>query len=184
MIKISPPLKDSDILALKVGDEVLISGIIYTARDRTHQRIVEVLKAKKSPPFSLKGQIIFYAGPTPSSPGRVIGSIGPTSSYRMDKFTSSLLVQGLKGMIGKGPRSSQVKKAIQENRAVYFCAIGGAAAWLSKYVKKAEIIAYEDLGPEAVYKLQVENFPVLVAVDCYGEDIFEQGRLKYKKVTI
>lgn len=172
MVKISLPLTKKAVGRLKVGDEVLLSGTIYTARDKTHQRLVMAMEKGKSLPFDLKDAVIFYAGPTPTPPGKVIGSIGPTTSARMDSYTPLLLKKGLKGMVGKGMRGQEVKEAIQRNRAVYFIAVGGAAAYLSTFVKKAKVIAYKDLGPEAIYRLEVKDFPVIVALDSYGNDLF------------
>lgn len=174
MISVVTPLKEKDLKNLRAGDEVLISGLIYTARDEAHQRFVEALKRKEKLPVELEGNIIFYAGPTPAKAGKVVGSIGPTTSGRLDVYTPLLLELGLKGMIGKGKRSLKVKEAIEKYGAVYFIAIGGAAAFLSQFVKKAEVVAYEDLGPEAVYKLEVENFPVIVGIDLQGNDVYER----------
>ncbi|MDP3013463.1 MAG: Fe-S-containing hydro-lyase [Candidatus Subteraquimicrobiales bacterium] len=174
MISVVTPLKEKDLKNLSAGDEVLISGLIYTARDEAHQRFVEALKRKEKLPLKLEGQILFYASPTPAKTGKVVGSIGPTTSGRLDVYTPLLLELGLKGMIGKGKRSLKVKEAIKKYRAVYFIAIGGAAAFLSQFVKKAEVVAYEDLGPEAVYKLEVKDFPVIVGIDTLGNDIYER----------
>lgn len=169
MIKnINAPLDAKTIKTLKAGDRVLISGTLYVARDMAH---------KKGIPFKVKGQIIFYAGPTPGKP---IGSIGPTTSSRMDPFTIPLLEKGLAGMIGKGARGDEIKKAIKKYKAVYFVATGGAAALLGATVKKSEVIAYPELGPEAVLKLEVLNFPAIVAYDSYGGDLFELGVKKYR----
>lgn len=173
--KLSPPLVDGDIEELRVGDKVLLSGTLYTARDAAHQRLVELTNQKKELPFDLKGQIIYYVGPTPAKPGKVIGSAGPTTAGRMDAFAPLLYSLGLKGTIGKGYRNREVREALKKYKAVYWVAVGGAAALLSRYIKKAEVIAFEDLGPEAIYKLTVENFPVIVANDGYGGDIFEEG---------
>ncbi|MDO8886424.1 Fe-S-containing hydro-lyase [Candidatus Oleimmundimicrobium sp.] len=175
MIKINTPLNNETICSLSAGDKVLISGVVYTARDKAHERFIEVLKKRDKLPVNLEGQVLFYAGPAPAKPGKVIGSIGPTTSGRMDLFTPYLLSCGLKGMIGKGSRSESVKKAIRENKAVYFVATGGIAALLSKHIKRAKIIAYEDLGPEAVYELELENFPVVVGVDCRGKDFYVES---------
>ena len=179
--KLKTPLSEADIYTLKIGDRVLLSGVVYTARDQTHKRLVEALKKGKHLPFPLKGQVLFYAGPTPASAGKVVGSIGPTTASRLDSYTPLLLERGLKGMIGKGSRSPEVKEAIKENSAVYFLAVGGAGAYLAEYVKKAEVIAYEDLGPEAVYKLEVRDFPVIVAIDAFSSDLFQEGPLKYQR---
>lgn len=179
MIELQIPLREAKLKKLEIGDEVLISGIIYTARDKAHQRLVETITRGEEIPVDLKDQVIFYAGPTPAKSGEGIGVIGPTTSSRMDPFTATLLKQGLKGMIGKGDRSSEVKKAIRQYQAIYFVATGGAAAFLSKIVKRAEVVAYRNLGPEAIYRLEVEKFPVVVAVDSQGGDLFAEAVRKY-----
>jgi len=172
--KITTPLEKKEIKKLKAGDEILLSGIIYTARDAAHQRIVKSLKFKvKSLPFDLKNQIIYYTGPTPAPPGKIIGSCGPTTSYRMDSYTPTLLRLGLKGMIGKGDRSQKVIAAIKKYQAIYFIAFGGCGALYSQLVKKSDLIAYPDLGCEAILKLEVINFPLIVGIDCYGRDIYK-----------
>jgi fumarate hydratase subunit beta len=181
-IKLTAPITDDSVLEkLKAGDLVLISGVIYTARDAAHKRIVEALDRGEEPPFDLKGQIIYYAGPAPAKPGRPIGSVGPTTSYRMDPYAPRLLEVGLKGMIGKGSRSKEVIEAIKKFKGVYFGAVGGAAAYLARCVKSAEIIAYEDLGPEAVRRLVVVDFPAFVVNDIYGNDLYKMGRCKYSE---
>jgi len=169
---IRTPLDDKTIAALKAGDEVLLSGVVYTARDQAHLRIAELIRKKEKLPLDLKGQVIYYCGPTPPGNNRVIGSCGPTTSGRMDRFTPALLKAGVKGTIGKGRRSPGVIKAIKQHKAVYFAAPGGAGAYLSYRVKKSEVVAFADLGPEAVYRLEVEDFPVIVAVDSRGRDIY------------
>ncbi len=171
-MKLRTPLEEKDIERLKAGDEVVLTGTVLTARDAAHKRFTETLAAGKGLPVDLKGAVIFYAGPAPAPPGRVIGSIGPTTAKRMDAYTPRLLEIGVKGMIGKGPRSDEVKRAIKDHKAVYFAATGGAAALLSSFVKEAKVIAYDDLGAEAVFELRVENFPLIVAVDSRGEGIF------------
>jgi len=173
LIEIVLPLEEVMVQNLRAGDEVLISGIIYTARDAAHKRLTALIGEKKTLPFSLKNQIIYYTGPTPAKPGRPIGSCGPTTSYRMDVYTPSLLSQGLKGMIGKGQRSEEVRRAIKKYGAVYFLALGGAGAYLSQRVKRAEVVAFADLGPEAIYKLWVEKFPLIVGIDSKGEDLYQ-----------
>ncbi|WP_353894240.1 Fe-S-containing hydro-lyase [Proteinivorax hydrogeniformans] len=178
-IKLTTPLKEDDIRKLKAGDLVEISGTIYSARDAAHKRFIETLKKGEELPFDVKGQVIYYVGPCPAKPGQIIGSAGPTTSGRMDKYTPQLLDCGLKGMIGKGQRSEEVKKSIVVNKSVYFSAIGGAAALIAKRIKKSEIIAYEDLGAEGVRKMEVENFPLIVAVDSCGNDFYKQGKEKY-----
>jgi len=160
---------------------VLISGVIYTARDAAHRRLIEALDNGERLPFPIKGQTIYYTGPSPARPGRVIGSAGPTTSGRMDMYTPRLLAAGMRAMIGKGNRSPEVREAIQKYKAVYFVAIGGAGALLAQSIKKVELVAYEDLGTEAIRLLTVENFPAIVANDIYGEDLFEQGRAKYRR---
>lgn len=179
-IYLKTPLKTEELEKLNVGDQVLISGTIYTARDAAHKRLVELLKANKELPFDIKGQVIYYVGPAPARPGKPIGSAGPTTSYRMDPYTPILLDAGLKGMIGKGPRGQEVINSIVKNKAIYFAAIGGAAVVTAQAVKEAKIIAYEDLGAEAIRELKVDNFPAFVANDTKGNDIYKIGVEKYK----
>lgn len=174
-IHLKTPLNDEDVERLNIGDRILISGIIYTARDAAHKRLFDLLKQGKDLPFNIRGQIIYYVGPTPPKPGEIIGSAGPTTSYRMDAYSPILIEKGLKGMIGKGKRSKEVKEAMVKYKAVYFAATGGAGALLSKRIKKSEIIAYEDLGPEAIRRLEVEEFPVIVVNDIRGKDLYEEG---------
>ena len=181
VISITSPIGAKTIEELTVGTPVLISGVIYTARDAAHQRLTQALERREKPPFSLRGQTIYYTGPSPARPGRIIGSAGPTTSTRMDIYTPRLLASGIRAMIGKGGRSLAVKEAMQKYKAVYFVAIGGAGALLAQCIKKVEIIAYDDLGPEAIRLLTVENFPAIVANDIYGEDLFEQGKAKYRR---
>ncbi|TET68012.1 MAG: Fe-S-containing hydro-lyase [Dehalococcoidia bacterium] len=181
VISITSPIGAKTIEELTVGTPVLISGVIYTARDAAHQRLTQALEKREKPPFSLRGQTIYYTGPSPARPGRIIGSAGPTTSTRMDIYTPRLLASGIRAMIGKGGRSLAVKEAMQKYKAVYFVAIGGAGALLAQCIKKVEIIAYDDLGPEAIRLLTVENFPAIVANDIYGEDLFEQGKAKYRR---
>jgi len=180
-IKISPPLTDAVIKKLKAGDRVVITGVIYTGRDMAHKYMVEGHKKGEKLPFELKGQILYYTGPTPAPPGKPIGSAGPTTSYRMDQYTPALLELGLKGMIGKGPRGQEVKDAIGKFKAVYFAAIGGAGALISKTIRKAEVVAYPELGTEAVMRLEVENFPAIVVNDMHGEDLYRIGVEQYKE---
>jgi len=180
-LRLRTPLNDADVERLKVGDRVLINGIIYTGRDAAHKRLFDLLKGGKSLPFDIKGQIIYYVGPTPPKPGQVFGSAGPTTSYRMDVYSPSLMERGLKGMIGKGMRSNAVKEAMKKYKAIYFAATGGAGALLAKRVKKAEIVAYEDLGPEAIRRLEVEDLPVIVVNDVRGNDLYIEGEKKYRK---
>lgn len=180
-IKLNTPLNESDIMQLHVGDSVLLSGVIYTGRDAAHKRLYELLRKGEQLPIDLRGQVIYYVGPTPAKPGQVIGSAGPTTSGRMDAYAPALIEHGLKGMIGKGVRSREVLDAIKRHGAVYFGATGGAGALLARCIKKAEVVAYEDLGPEAVYRLEVEDFPVVVINDAHGGDLYAQGRQKYAR---
>lgn len=182
-IRISAPLTDAAVEKLKAGDRVLITGVMYTARDAAHKRLIELLNAGKELPLDLKGQIIYYVGPTPEKPGEVIGSAGPTTSGRMDAYTPRLIELGLKGMVGKGARSKEVRDSIIAHKAVYMAAVGGAAALIRRSIKKAEIIAYEDLGPEAIRRLEVVDFPAIVVNDIYGGDLFLQGVEKYRRVS-
>lgn len=178
---ISLPLRDEDIALLHAGDEVMLSGTLYTARDAAHERIVAAMDTGGDLPFDIQGQTIYYCGPTPAKPGHVIGSSGPTTSGRMDAYTPTLLDRGLKGMIGKGPRSSDVIDAMKRNHAVYFAAVGGAAALIAKSIQEASVIAYDDLGPESVKKMVVHNFPCIVAVDSKGGNLYAQGPAHYAK---
>ena len=178
---LTTPLSDSDIEQLKCGDIVNLSGTIYTARDAAHKKIVDLMDEGKELPFDLKGCVIYFVGPTPPKPGDPIGSAGPTTSYRMDSYSPILLKHGQKGMIGKGKRSQEVKDACKEYKAVYFGATGGAGALLGKQIKSAKVIAYPELGPEAIRELEVENFPVTVINDMYGCDLYQKGREQYEK---
>lgn len=178
---LTSPLKTTDLENLKIGDKVTITGKIYTARDAAHQRLVEMLNTGQTLPFDLRGAVIYYTGPAPARPGRPIGSIGPTSSYRMDKFTPPLLAAGLKAMIGKGERNQAVIDALIANQAVYFVSVGGAAVVAAESVKVARVIAFEDLGPEAIYELEVEKFPVFVAIDIHGNELFREGVARYRR---
>jgi len=179
--KINTPLTEEAIKDLKAGDMVSISGVIYTARDAAHKRLLQTLSEGKELPFSIDGQIIYYVGPCPAKPPRAFGSCGPTTSFRMDAYAPTLLDKGMKGMIGKGQRTQPVIDSMIQNKAVYFAAIGGAAATISRSVTKAEIVAYEDLGPEAIYKLEVDDFPAIVVIDSEGTDQYKVGPEKYKK---
>jgi len=179
-INIKTPLDEETIKKLKAGDQVFITGVIYTARDAAHKRLVEALDKGEKLPFDLTNQTVYYMGPSPAKPGQVIGSAGPTTSGRMDSYAPRLMAAGLKGMIGKGNRSQSVKDAIKKYKAIYFAAIGGAGALISKSIKKAEVIAYEELGAEAIRRLEVENFPATVINDIYGGDLYEQGKAKYQ----
>ena len=169
---LTTPLSDADVSKLRAGDVVYLTGIMYTGRDAAHKRIVDALDAGETPPFDLKGAVVYYVGPSPARPGRPIGSAGPTTSYRMDSYAPRLIALGLKGMIGKGMRAPAVREAMETEMAVYFGATGGAGALLGLRIKDAKVIAYEDLGPEAVRELTVENFPVLVINDCVGGDLY------------
>ena len=180
-IRLKTPLSDKDVEELKVGDRVLINGVIYTGRDAAHKRLFELLKSGKDLPFDIKGQIIYFVGPAPAKPGQVFGSAGPTTSYRMDAYSPSLIEKGLKGMIGKGMRSDAVKEAMKKYKAVYFAATGGAGALLAKRVRRAEIVAYEDLGPEAIRRLEVEDLPVIVVNDVEGNDLYIEGQKRYRQ---
>ena len=182
--RITTPLTDEIIESLKVGDRVLLNGVVYTARDAAHKRMLEEFEKTGKFPFDIKGQVIYYVGPTPPKPGQVIGSAGPTTAYRMDKYTPKLHELGLKATIGKGWRGPEVKEALKRYKAVYFAAYGGTAALLSKHITSAEVIAYEDLGPEAIRKLTFKDFPVIVANDIYGGDIFQEGQSKYRKLDL
>jgi len=179
--KISTPLIDEIVKDLRAGDTVLISGEIYTARDAGHKRFISLINEGKDLPIDLKGKIIYYVGPTPAKPGRACGSAGPTTSYRMDSNTPPLLDRGLKGMIGKGLRSQAVIDSMKKNNAVYFAATGGAAALISECIKSVELIAYEDLGAEALQRMVVEDFPATVVIDCMGNNLYETGPKKYRK---
>jgi fumarate hydratase subunit beta len=178
---LTTPLSDKDIESLRAGDEVSLSGIIYTGRDAAHKRMIESLDQGKDLPFPIKGQVIYYVGPSPAPPGRVIGSAGPTTSGRMDAYAPRLIALGLKGMIGKGNRSREVIEACQRYNCVYFGAIGGAGALIAKSIIESEVIAWEDLGPEAVRKLKVQDFPLIVINDVHGGDLYQQGRKKYER---
>lgn len=175
MIQLSTPLQDTTLLDLKMGDSVALCGVVYTARDSAHKRMIETLNNGEPLPVQLKDQVIFYAGPAPAPPGKAIGAVGPTTSTRMDAFTPALLELGLKGMIGKGCRSEKVRESIQKYQAVYFGAVGGAAALLSQKVVAAEIVAYPDLGPEAIWKFEMKNFPLIVLVDSQGNDLYQRN---------
>lgn len=177
--RISAPLTDEDIKELKAGDRVIINGKVLTGRDAAHKRLVELINKGEELPVDLEGQIIYYVGPTPAKPGDVIGAAGPTTSGRMDAYTPQVLEKGVKAVIGKGARSQEVKDALKKNNAVYFAAIGGAAAKIKDTIKSCDIIAYEDLGPEAIRELEVEEFPVVVVNDAYGNDVYEEGRKQY-----
>lgn len=175
------PLGDADVAALRAGDRVRISGVIYTARDAAHARLAPLMERGAALPIDVKGQIIYYTGPSPARPGSVIGSVGPTTASRMDKFTPALLALGLKGTIGKGYRGQPVKDALKQHKAVYFGSIGGAGAVLSEFVKAAQVVAYEDLGTEAIRRLEVEGFPAIVLYDSHGGDLYQDGQKVYAR---
>ena len=179
--KITLPLTDEILEDLKAGDNLLLSGVMYVARDAAHKRMVEALDRGESLPFDIRGATVYYMGPSPARPGRVVGSAGPTTSGRMDAYAPRLMAEGLKGMIGKGLRSEAVKEAMVKHKAVYLGAIGGAGAIISKSIKKARVIAYEELGAEALRCLEVEDFPVTVINDIYGGDLYEEGKSKYRR---
>ncbi len=180
MKKIVSPLTEKVAKELRAGDQVAISGVIYVGRDAAHKRIVEALDKGEKPPFDIKGQTIYYMGPSPAKPGQVIGSAGPTTSGRMDPYSPRLMETGLRAMIGKGSRSKAVKDAIKKHGAVYMVAIGGAGALIAKSIKKSEVVAYEELGAEAVRRLEVEDFPAVVINDAYGGDLYQEGKAKYR----
>ena len=180
-LHINAPISNEDAKKLKAGDYVYLTGIIYTARDAAHKRMDETLKKKEELPISLENNIIYYMGPSPAREGRPIGSAGPTTASRMDRYAPTLLDLGLKGMIGKGKRSQEVKDAIIRNGAVYFAAVGGAGALLSKSIIESEVIAYDDLGTEAIRKLRVENFPVIVVIDCEGNNLYETAIKQFQQ---
>lgn len=179
--KISTPLNNDDLQNLKAGDRVYLSGTLYTARDAAHMRIIAAIKNGDELPFDPKGQIIYFVGPTPTRPGKIIGSAGPTTSYRMNPFTPVLMKMGLKGVIGKGKMSDEVKECCKTNKALYLTTVGGAAALVAKSIKKAEIIAYSELGPEAVREIVVEDMPLFVCYDSYGGDLYESEKEKYRR---
>ena len=178
---ITSPINTETLEGLTVGTRVLISGVVYTARDAAHQRLVQAMDNGDRLPFDLKGQTLYYMGPSPAKPGQVIGSAGPTTSRRMDTYTPRLIAAGIRAMIGKGNRSQEVKDAIKKHKVVYLATIGGAGALLVQSIKQAEVIAYEDLGAEAILRLKVENFPAIIANDIHGGDLFEQGKAEYQR---
>jgi len=181
--KVNTPLTAEMVKSLKAGDEVYLTGTIYTGRDAAHRRLCDALEKEGKLPLSLDGEIIYFVGPSPAKPGKPIGSAGPTTSYRMDAYSPTLIREAnLRGMIGKGGRNEEVVKAMKEKGAVYFVAIGGAAALVARSIKDAQAVLYEELGPEAVRKLTVEDFPVIVAIDSDGKSLYEEGPAKYRKV--
>lgn len=179
--KISTPLTAETVAELRAGERVLLSGVIYTARDAAHKRLVELIEKGEELPFDLEGQVIYYVGPAPAPPGYPIGSAGPTTSYRMDPYAPTLIEHGLRGMIGKGQRSQEVLEAMKRFGALYFAAVGGAAALIARSIKKAEVIAYPELGAEAIRRLEVSNFPCIVANDSRGGNLFVEGPKEYRQ---
>jgi fumarate hydratase subunit beta len=182
-VRIRTPLTDDDVSELKIGDHVLVCGTIYTARDAAHNRMIQTLDAGGELPIDLKGQLIYYTGPTPARPGHASGAIGPTTSMRMDPFTPRLLAEGLKACMGKGNRGEAVQEALKQYHAVYLMAVGGAGAMLSQFIKQIEIIAYEDLGTESLKRLEVEDFPAVVMDDCEGRDLLNEGRKQWRNMS-
>ncbi len=178
-ININTPLSGEDVQKLRIGQRVLLNGVIYTGRDAAHKKLVELLDQGKDLPLQLKGQVIYYVGPSPARPGQVIGSAGPTTSGRMDAYAPRLIALGLKGMIGKGKRSLEVIQAMKQYKAVYFAAVGGAAALIARAIKECTVVAYPELGPEAIHRLVVEDFPVVVVNDVFGGDLYEEGVNQY-----
>ena len=179
--RVVAPLNDETVLSLRSGDKVLISGVIFTGRDAAHRRMAESIAENRPLPFDVRGQIIYYVGPSPTPPGRVCGSAGPTTSGRMDLYTPLLLDLGLKGMIGKGKRSPEVIESMKKNRAVYFGAVGGAAVLISKCINRMETVAWPELGPEAVFRMRVEDLPVVVLVDSFGDDLYSDGPAWFRR---
>ena len=183
-VRVSLPLTDDAVDSLRVGDSVSLSGEVFTARDAAHKRMVEALARGEPLPVDLRGQVIYYVGPTPARPGEVIGSAGPTTAVRMDPFTPSLLEAGLRGAIGKGGRGPEVREALLRHRAVYFLAVGGAGALLSKRIRRVETVAYDDLGTEAMRLMELDGFPALVCNDAHGGDLLEQGKAKFRRADV
>lgn len=180
--RLVPPLTDEDVRKLKIGDHVKISGVIYTARDAAHKRMVDTLDAGGKLPIDVKGQLIYYVGPTPARPGRPVGSVGPTTAMRMDPFTPRMLEAGMKACMGKGNRGPEVQEALKKYTGVYLMAVGGAGAMLSRYVKSVEVVAYEDLGTESIKRMVVEDFPAVVMDDCEGRDLLMEGRKGFRNL--
>jgi fumarate hydratase subunit beta len=180
-IKLKTPLTERDVEKLHIGDRVLLTGVVYTARDAAHKRLSDLIEAGRELPVDIRGQVIYYVGPAPARPGKPIGSAGPTTSYRMDAYAPKLMELGLKGMIGKGNRGANVIEAMRKFKAVYFGATGGAGALLARSIRKAETVAYEDLGPEAIQRLEVDDFPVVVINDTKGNDLYVEGANKYRR---
>jgi fumarate hydratase subunit beta len=179
--RIETPVSDETIEKLRAGDKIFITGSLYTGRDSAHKKLIELVEEGKDLPIDVKGQIIYYVGPTPARPGNPIGSAGPTTSYRMDSFAPTLHSLGLKGTIGKGSRNEEVKESLKKHKAVYLAAVGGAGALISKSIEEAEVIAYPELGPEAIRRVKVKDFPCIVINDMFGGDLYEEGKKKYRK---
>ena len=179
-VRINTPVSTEEVRKLKAGDNVLISGVIYTGRDAAHKRLVDLIDKGEELPIDLEGKFIYYVGPAPAKPGHAAGSAGPTTSYRMDPYAPALLDLGLKGMIGKGLRAKEVVDSMKKNGAVYFAAVGGAAALLAKSITKVEVVAYEDLGAEAIHRFHVEDFPAIVVIDSEGNDLYKTEPAKFK----
>lgn len=177
VIKLISPISDEDLLSLKAGDSVVLSGVVYTARDAAHGRLINALEKGEPLPVDLRGQTVYYAGPSPTPPGRPCGAIGPTTSMRMDSFTPQLLRYGVRALIGKGDRNQAVEQALRENGAVYFAAIGGCAAYMAACVKKLEVVAYEDLGTESIKRLEVQDMPLTVAIDAHGGNAYQMAKI-------
>jgi fumarate hydratase subunit beta len=182
-VRLRTPITDDDVSQLKIGDHVRITGTIYTARDAAHNRMIETLDKGAQLPIDIKGQLIYYVGPTPARPGRASGAFGPTTSMRMDPFTPRLLQEGMKACMGKGNRGPTVQEALKQYHGVYLMAVGGAGAMLSKFVKKIEVIAYEDLGTESLKRVEVEDFPAIVMDDCEGRDLLMEGRKQWRDLS-
>ncbi len=180
-VSLTTPLTDKDVLGLRAGQPVLITGVVYTARDAAHRRMAEAIERGEELPFNLRGQVIYYVGPTPAPPGRVIGAAGPTSASRMDRYTPGLLERGLKGMIGKGPRSEEIREALKKHKAVYFGGLGGAGALLARQIRTVQMVAYEDLGAEAIRRLEIKDFPAIVINDCFGGDAYAEAKARWRK---
>jgi len=181
IIELKTPFSKADAEKLNAGDQVLLTGEIYTGRDAAHKRLIELIEKGEKLPIPIEDQVIYFVGPTPARPGKAIGSAGPTTSYRMDAYSPRLISLGLRGMIGKGGRSDEVKEAMKKHKAVYFAAVGGAGAKISECISEAEVVAYEDLGPEAIRRLTVVDFPVVVINDTHGRDLYQEGVDKYRK---
>lgn len=179
-IRLETPLTDDDVARLRIGDHVRFNGVIYTARDAAHKRLIELMQRGEELPIDLRGQVLYYVGPTPPRPGQVIGSAGPTTAMRLDPYTPAMLELGVKAIIGKGGRGPEVREALKRHRAIYCIAVGGTGALLSQHIKRAEVIAFEDLGTEAIRRLEVEDFPAIVVNDVEGRDLLEEGRKQYR----